>query len=138
MARLLALAAAPAPARAQVPQAGEIIEGKYRVEKVLGEGGMGVVLAAHHELLDQRVAVKVLTSSDPKAMSRFSLEAKATAQMKSEHVARVMDVGALPSGAPFMVMEYLEGCDLGELLRLNARLPVQPPAGYLLAALHGL
>src|SRR5258708_11294285 len=138
MARLLALAAAPAPARAQVPQAGEIIEGKYRVEKVLGEGGMGVVLAAHHELLDQRVAVKVLTSSDAKAMSRFSLEAKAMAQLKSEHVARVMDVGALPNGAPFMVMEYLEGCDLGELLRLNGPLPVEEAAGYVLDPIDGL
>ncbi len=121
-----------------VPKPGDVIEGKYRIEKVLGEGGMGVVLAAHHELLDQKVAVKVLTSTDAKAMSRFSLEAKATAQLKSEHVARVMDVGALPSGAPFMVMEYLEGCDLEELLRLNRRLPIEETVGYMLDALDGL
>jgi serine/threonine-protein kinase len=121
-----------------VPKPGEIIDGKYRVESVLGEGGMGVVLAAHHELLEQRVAVKVLTSSDKQALMRFSLEAKATAQLKSEHVARVMDVGALPSGAPFIVMEYLEGCDLGELLKLQGRLGVTDAVGYVMEALDGL
>jgi serine/threonine protein kinase len=121
-----------------VPRPGEIIEGKYRVEKILGEGGMGVVLAAHHELLDQRVAVKVLTATDEKAISRFSFEARSTARLKSEHVARVMDVGSLPGGEPFMVMEYLEGCDLEELLQLNGPLPVQEAVGYVLQALEGL
>ena len=99
---------------------------------------MGVVLAAHHQLLDQRVAVKVLTTIEPQALARFSQEAKATAQLKSELVARIMDVGVLPSGAPFIVMEYLEGCDLGELLRLNGRLPVTETVGYVLEALDGL
>jgi serine/threonine protein kinase len=121
-----------------VPRPGEIIEGKYRVEKVLGEGGMAVVLAAHHELLDQRVAVKVLTATDERAISRFSFEAQSTARLKSEHVARVMDVGALPGGAPFMVMEYLEGCDLEELLKLHGSLPVEEAVGYVLQALEGL
>jgi len=122
----------------RVPSVGETIEGKYRVERVLGEGGMGVVLAAHHELLDQRVAVKILTATDEKAIARFSFEAQSTARLKSEHVARVMDVGALPGGAPFMVMEYLEGCDLDELLRLNGPMPVQEAVGYVLQALEGL
>jgi len=99
---------------------------------------MAVVLAAHHELLDQRVAVKVLTATDEKAISRFSFEAQSTARLKSEHVARVMDVGTLPSGAPFMVMEYLEGCDLEELLKLNGPLPVAEAVGYVLQALEGL
>jgi serine/threonine protein kinase len=121
-----------------VPQPGDVIHGKYRIEKVLGEGGMGVVLAAHHELLDQRVAVKVLTSRDEKAVSRFSLEARSTARLNSEHVARVMDVGALACGAPFIVMEYLEGCDLEELLLLHERLPPQEAVGYILQALQGL
>jgi serine/threonine-protein kinase len=138
MDRRLAQPQDSASSTVQVPKPGEVIEGKYRIEKVLGGGGMGVVLAAHHELLDQRVAVKVLTSSDQKAMSRFSLEAKATAQLKSEHVARVMDVGTLPNGAPFMVMEYLEGCDLEELLRLHRRLPVEETVGYMLDAADGL
>jgi eukaryotic-like serine/threonine-protein kinase len=138
MVRSLATPSETARLDARVPKPGEVIEGKYRIEKVLGEGGMGVVLAAHHELLDQPVAVKVLTSSDPRAMSRFSLEAKATAQLKSQHVARVMDVGVLPDGAPFMVMEYLEGCNLEELLRLHKRLPVEEAVGYVLDALDGL
>jgi serine/threonine-protein kinase len=121
-----------------LPAPGDVIEGKYRVEKVLGEGGMGMVLAAHHELLDQRVAVKVLTATDEKSISRFSFEVQSTARLKSEHVARVMDVGVLPGGAPFMVMEYLEGCDLEELLKLNGHLPVQEAVGYVLQALDGL
>jgi serine/threonine protein kinase len=133
------LPARDAPAgETSVPRPGDIIEGKYRVEKILGEGGMGVVLAAHHELLDQRVAVKVLTATDEKAISRFSFEARSTARLKSEHVARVMDVGALPGGAPFMVMEYLEGCDLEELLHLNGPMQVQEAVGYVLQALEGL
>ncbi|MGO9838899.1 MAG: protein kinase domain-containing protein [Polyangiaceae bacterium] len=125
-------------AETSVPRPGDLIEGKYRVEKILGEGGMGVVLAAHHELLDQRVAVKVLTATDEKAISRFSFEARSTARLKSEHVARVMDVGALPGGAPFMVMEYLEGCDLEELLHLNGPMQVEEAVGYVLQALEGL
>jgi serine/threonine protein kinase len=136
----MALSPARGASKAQVavPRPGEIIEGKYRVEKVLGEGGMAVVLAAHHELLDQRVAVKVLTATDERAISRFSFEAQSTARLKSEHVARVMDVGSLPDGAPFMVMEYLEGCDLEELLGLNGSLPVDEAVGYVLQALEGL
>lgn len=128
-----------APAgKVTVPLPGEIIDGKYRVEKILGEGGMGVVLAAHHELLDQRVAVKVLTATDEKSISRFSFEARSTARLKSEHVARVMDVGALPGGAPFMVMEYLEVCDLGELHHLHGRLPAEEAVGCVMQAFDGL
>ncbi|MGH7438670.1 MAG: serine/threonine-protein kinase [Polyangiaceae bacterium] len=138
MGAVVVASSGPPSGRSQVPKPGEVIEGKYRVEHVVGEGGMGVVLAAHHVLLDQRVAVKVLTTIEPQALARFSQEAKATAQLKSEHVARVMDVGALPTGAPFIVMEYLEGCDLGELLRLNGRLGVTETVGYVLEALDGL
>ena len=132
------LAQANSSREVTVPQPGDVIHGKYRIQKVLGEGGMGVVLAAHHELLDQRVAVKVLTSRDEKAISRFSEEARSTARLNSEHVARVMDVGALACGAPFIVMEYLEGCDLEELLLLHERLPPQEAVGYILQALQGL
>src|SRR5262245_55023433 len=94
---------------------GDILDGKYRVEKVLGAGGMGVVVSAYHLGLRQRVAVKFLLPDaleDPEAAARFDREARAAAKIKGAHIARVMDVGTLDSGAPFMVMEYLEGEDL--------------------------
>src|SRR5499427_9512942 len=99
-----------------VPAAGEILAGKYRVERVLGVGGMGVVVAATHLELDQRVAIKFLLPSaleSEEAGSRFQREAKAASRLKSSHVAKVLDVGKLEDGAPYMVMEYLDGLDLG-------------------------
>ena len=94
---------------------GSTIAGKYRVERVLGQGGMGVVVAAMHVELDQRVAIKFLLPDalrDAEWVSRFAREAQAAARIQSEHVARVFDVGTLDTGAPYMVMEYLEGRDL--------------------------
>src|SRR5438105_13491067 len=97
---------------------GEVVAGKYRIERLIGEGGMGSVYAAHHELLDQRVALKLLdvdAGDDKESVTRFLLEARAAAKLQSEHVARVMDVDTLPSGLPFIVMEYLEGLDLSQM-----------------------
>jgi eukaryotic-like serine/threonine-protein kinase len=128
-----------APAgRVEIPEPGVLIGGKYRVQRVLGGGGMGVVLAAHHELLDQRVAVKIMTARDKSGVSRFLREARSTACLNSAHVARVMDVGSLGCGAPFIVMEYLDGCDLERLLHRGGRLPVRDAVGYVLEALEGL
>src|SRR5262245_22353688 len=96
-------------------RAGDILAQKYRVDRVLGAGGMGVVVAAHHLKLDERVAIKFLLPealSNPEAVARFEREARAAVKIKSEHVARVIDVGNLETGAPYMVMEYLEGGDL--------------------------
>jgi hypothetical protein len=92
-------------------RAGEIVGGKYRVERVLGAGGMGVVVSAHHIQLDEKVALEFLLpealgSAD--AVARFEREARAAVKIKSELVARVIDVGKLPNGAPYIVMEYLE------------------------------
>src|ERR1700751_3104974 len=95
-------------------QAGEILARKYRVERVLGQGGMGVVVAARHGDLDDLVARKFLLPDalpEPDAGAPFVKEAKAAVRIKSEHVARVHDVGQLDSGAPYIVMEYLEGSD---------------------------
>src|ERR1700760_3385039 len=89
---------------------GEILAGKYRVDRVLGVGGMGVVVAAHHLELDDRVAIKFLlpeTLGNGEAVARFAREARAGVKIKDEHVARVSDVGKLENGAPYMVMEYL-------------------------------
>ncbi len=99
---------------------GTVLLGKYRVEEVLGTGGMGRVVRASHQYLAQSVAIKVLLPQfveSPSTVARFLREAQATVQLKSEHVARVIDVGTMPDGTPFMVMEYLEGNDLNQILR---------------------
>ncbi|MEO7329523.1 MAG: protein kinase [Minicystis sp.] len=115
--------------------AGEILAGKYRVERVLGQGGMGVVVSATHLHLQQKVAIKLLLEEvTPEVMARFLREARASALLKSEHVVRVLDVGELPSGRPYMVMEQLEGCDLAELLQKRGRLDPGEAADYLLQA----
>jgi serine/threonine-protein kinase len=124
-----------------MPRIGEVIAGKYRLQKVAGEGGMGIVYAAEHLVLKQRVAVKVLlpnAASSEAVVERFAREARAAAKINSEHVARVLDAGSLSSGAPFLVMEYLEGCDLEELLELQKSLSVTEVVDYLVQALEGL
>jgi len=113
-----------------VPAVGEVIAGKYRVDSVLGSGGMGIVLCATHLDLGQRVAIKVLTVSDEderrdEARARFLREGRATAALTSDHVVRVYDVGTLASGAPFMVMELLRGQDLARVLLLQGPLGVE-------------
>jgi serine/threonine protein kinase len=98
---------------------GELLAGKYRVERVLGVGGMGIVVAARHEQLDQLVAIKFVRDEalgNAESVERFIREARAAARLKSEHSAKVLDVGKLDSGAPYMVMEFLDGQDLGQVL----------------------
>src|SRR5689334_19659306 len=93
-------------------EVGELIAEKYRVERVLGRGGMGLVVAAVHVSLGQRVAVKFLlpnVAASAPVIARFEREARAAVALHSEHVTRVLDVGRLPNGAPYMVMEMLEG-----------------------------
>jgi serine/threonine-protein kinase len=122
-------------------QPGDVLAGKYRVDRVLGHGAMGVVVAATHWQLAKRVAVKFLM---PEAMAadgareRFLREARAAVQFKGEHVARVMDIGTLENGAPFIVMEYLEGLDLSALLQANGPLPVQTAVDYVLQVCEAL
>ncbi len=99
---------------------GQILAGKFRIERILGQGGMGVVVAATHIQLDERVALKFLLPealANPEAVARFAREARAAVKIKSEHVARVSDVGTLESGSPYMVMEYLDGQDLADWVR---------------------
>jgi serine/threonine-protein kinase len=114
---------------------GDILAGKYRVERLLGAGGMGVVVAATHlDLLEAR-AIKFMQPTelaDAEAVERFVREARAASLLKSEHVARVYDVGRLDNGAPYMVMEYLEGTDLSAALKRTGPLPVEEAALYML------
>ncbi len=116
---------------------GDLLAGKYRVERVLGVGGMGVVVAARHEQLEQSVAIKfireeALATTD--AAERFLREARAAVKLKSEHVAKVLDVGKLDSGAPYMVMELLEGSDLADVLATRGAMSVEMAAWLVLQA----
>ena len=118
---------------------GEVIAGKYRVERVLGRGGVGIVVQATHLRLNQRVAIKLLLSTAmPDAAARFLREAQAAVRLKSEHVARVLDVGELASGAPFMVMEFLEGSDLDDLLQKRGAQPIPDAIHYILDACEAM
>jgi eukaryotic-like serine/threonine-protein kinase len=121
--------------------AGDVLAGKYRVDRVLGVGGMGVVVAAHHLHLDERVAIKFLlpeTLTNGDAVMRFAREARAAVKIKSEHVARVTDVGTLETGAPYMVMEYLEGEDLANWLLTKGPLPLEQAVDFLLQACEAI
>src|SRR5580704_4119617 len=96
---------------------GALVAGKLRIERILGEGGMGTVAAATHVGLDQRVAIKVLKpelANQPDVVARFTREARAAAKLKSEHVCRVTDVGETSDGEVYIEMEYLEGHDLAQ------------------------
>ncbi|MCC6997473.1 MAG: serine/threonine protein kinase [Deltaproteobacteria bacterium] len=120
---------------------GDVLAGRYRVERQLGRGGMGVVVAAVHLELDQRVALKFLLPSaldNQEAVQRFLREARASVKLRGEHVARVSDVGTLDSGVPYIVMEYLEGHDLGSELDRRQRLPAAEATEYVLQACVGL
>ncbi|HWP04282.1 MAG TPA: protein kinase [Polyangiaceae bacterium] len=120
---------------------GELLAGKYRVERELGQGGMGVVYLAKHIELDEYVALKLMRPEAAKsgeAVARFMREARSAAKIKSQHVVRVMDVGVLDGSRPFMAMEYLNGADLQQILAQRKRLPLDETAEYLLQALEAL
>ena len=137
--RKLALALAP-DGDAGV-RAGDVIGGKYRIERVLGVGGMGVVVAAHHLLLDDKFAIKLLRLhgvDKPEAAARLLMEARAAVRIKSQHVARVSDVGQLDGGAPYVVMEYLEGVDLQTWLKDHGPMPVETAVDVVLQACEAI
>jgi serine/threonine protein kinase len=120
---------------------GDVIAGKYIVERVIGEGGMGIVVAARHRELEQRVAIKFLLpeiAEQGMAAERFRREARSAARMRGAHVCRVLDVGTAETGVPFMVMEYLEGRDLASELEQRGRVPHEEAVGYVLQACEAL
>ncbi len=120
---------------------GDVVAGKYRIERVLGQGGMGMVVAATHIDLDQLVAIKFLlpaAAANASAVERFAREARASAKLRSDNVVHVTDVGTFDSGEPFIVMEYLEGQDLGQLLRESGQLAVDDAVDYVLQACAAL
>lgn len=118
-----------------------LANGRYRVDSVLGEGGMGVVCAATHVALDQKVAIKFLLPEaleHRQAVARFEREARVSASMTSEHVVRVTDVGTLETGAPYFVMEFLEGEDLAQRLRRTGPLDPRAAVALMSQACEGL
>ena len=120
---------------------GETLAGKYRIEHILGEGGMGVVVAATHLQLEQRVAIKFLLAAAMKKeelVARFAREARVLAKLEGEHIGRVIDVGATEDGAPYMVMEYLDGRDLEKELEARGALPVSEAVDYVLQAVEAV
>ena len=124
-----------AAAELVVPAPGTVLAGKYRVDGVLGQGGMGVVLAATHLTLGKLVALKLMRPDlavDKGAAQRFVREARAASLLRSEHIVRVIDLDTLPDGAPYIAMEYLEGEDLGALLARRGPIPAHEAATYIL------
>jgi len=121
---------------------GELVAGgKYRLERQIGSGGMGVVFSAMHVHLEQRVALKFLhadASANPEIVERFWREARAAVKVQSEHVARVMDIGQLDNGQPYIVMEFLEGDDLEHIVKQSGPLAVGDAIRYLLHACEAL
>ena len=102
-----------------VVRLGDTIGGRYVVERKLGEGGMGIVFVARQEDLARRVAIKFLLSesaNNAAALARFEREARAAAKLQSDHVAKVLDIGKLPGGSPYFVMELLDGEDMAQAL----------------------
>lgn len=120
---------------------GDTLLGKYRVERILGEGGMGLVAQVRHLQLDEPMAIKFLLpdiAGRPEFVHRFLREAQAAAKLKNEHICRVFDVGVTEDGTPYMIMEYLEGADLQSFLRERGPQSVHESVGILLQACEAL
>ena len=120
---------------------GQVLDGKFRVERVLGRGGMGYVVEAFHLQLHERVALKFLLPEAlavPSLVERFHREARAAVRIKGENVCRVLDVRSSAEHGPYLVMELLVGDDLGRLVRRHGPLPWQDAVGYVLQACQAL
>jgi len=123
------------------PEVGSVIAGKYRIDRTLAEGGMGVVVAATHIHLNQVVALKFLrrgVSSESDILARFTREARVAAQLRSEHVARVLDAGVTSDGTPYIAMEYLEGQSLARSLETLGPLEVPRAVEFMIQVCEGL
>jgi len=120
---------------------GQIVLGKYRVERLLGRGGMGEVYEARHLVVGRRFAIKFLkqgAAGGEDARARFLREARAAGALDNEHIAAVVDFDLAADGAPFLVMEYLNGESLAQLLRREGVLPLRRVVGVLLQVCDGL
>jgi serine/threonine-protein kinase len=105
---------------------GPILEGAYRIFRIVGEGGMGTVYEGQQLRLNKRVAIKIMArelAANPEALARFRREAEVTSSIGHPHIVHVFDFGSTPTGEPFMVMEFLDGEDLESRLHRLGRLP---------------
>ncbi|WP_437786532.1 protein kinase domain-containing protein [Sorangium sp. So ce1097] len=120
---------------------GEIIDGKYRIVRLLGQGGMGAVFEGENVRIRRRVAIKLLhasISSQAESVARFEREAQAAARIGSDHICEVLDLGVLPDGTRYMVMEYLEGETLGAKIQRHGRLGPETTVPIMVQVLDAL
>lgn len=112
----------------QDPLIGTMLAGNYEILEVLGQGGMGVVYRGKHSLMERIVAIKMLLSqliSDTNSVKRFQQESKAAARLKHPHIIDVYDFGISPAGQPYIVMEFLEGTPLSDLIKKEGQIGVE-------------
>ncbi|MCC6977374.1 MAG: serine/threonine protein kinase [Candidatus Melainabacteria bacterium] len=112
----------------QDPLIGTVLAGHYEILEVLGQGGMGVVYRGKHSLMERIVAIKMLLSqliSDTNSVKRFQQESKAAARLKHPHIIDVYDFGISPAGQPYIVMEFLEGTPLSDLIKKEGQIGVE-------------
>lgn len=117
-------------------KAGDIIDGRYRLERIIGTGGMAVVVAAIDVEISERVALKFLfrkAARHKEILQRFEREKAVIARLQGEHVAKILDSGVVKN-TPYMVMEYLQGSDLSDVLRVQKTLPLEHATEYVLQA----
>jgi serine/threonine protein kinase len=156
------------PAEISPLKLGDVVANKYVVEGIVGSGGMGIVYCARHVQLNEKVALKFLRPEVaylPGLRARFEREAQAAVRIRSEHIVRIFDVGTLrpdfaaegpaeipsaghdraaaraadvPADLPYIVMEFLDGCDLEDLLRMRGVLPAAEAAEYVAQACVGV
>jgi eukaryotic-like serine/threonine-protein kinase len=122
-------------------QVGDVVAGKYRVDRTLCRGGIGIVVAAHHLALDEAVALKFIglnLAAEREVVQRLLREARATFRLRSKHTVRVLDADELPSGAAYIVMELLDGRDLRTELAERGPLPEAEVISYVLQACDAL
>jgi serine/threonine-protein kinase len=123
------------------PVPGDVVGGKYRIVRLIGDGGMGSVYEAHHEFLETQVALKFLHSElakRPGLGSRFLQEARVSARIHSVHVAHVTDVDQTQDGSPYLVMELLHGESLQAAMDRRGKLPIEQAIDFALQILSGL
>jgi eukaryotic-like serine/threonine-protein kinase len=120
---------------------GTVIGHRYRIDATIARGGMGIVYRGWHLMLEQQIAIKVMRPELvhwPGAGSRFMSEARAMAQLRGNHAVRVLDTGNVGEDSPYLVLEYLHGCDLRAVLEAQGPQPVGKAVGYVLEACEGL
>ena len=120
---------------------GDIIGGKYRIEAPLAEGGMGIVLLATHLDLECQVALKVIRPehlANDEVIERLLSEARIAASLRSKHVNRVLDVGRTDGGMPYLVLEYMAGCDLCAYVERRGPLPIGEAVDWIMQACEAL